>query len=140
MADEKAQEETAETAPDQNVQDEADMEAPEAPVEVSRLETPELDANAKPAATKADGDVNLSMIMDIPVDLHVELGATALSIREILKLGAGSIVELDRLAGSPADIIVNGKLIGQGDVVVVGENFGVRIAKLVDPEKRIDSL
>jgi flagellar motor switch protein FliN len=74
------------------------------------------------------------------VDLHVELGATALSIREILKLGAGSIVELDRLAGSSADIIVNGKLIGQGDVVVVGDNFGVRIAKLVEPEKRIDSL
>jgi flagellar motor switch protein FliN len=145
MADEKAQEETANTvsaASNENAQNETDLATPEAaaPVEVSRLETPELEASAKPAATKADGEVNLNMIMDIPVDLHVELGATALSIREILKLGAGSIVELDRLAGSSADIIVNGKLIGQGDVVVVGDNFGVRIAKLVDPEKRIDSL
>jgi flagellar motor switch protein FliN len=145
MADEKAQEETANTvsaASNENAQNETDLATPEAaaPVEVSRLETPELEGSAKPAATQADGEVNLNMIMDIPVDLHVELGATALSIREILKLGAGSIVELDRLAGSSADIIVNGKLIGQGDVVVVGDNFGVRIAKLVEPEKRIDSL
>jgi flagellar motor switch protein FliN len=145
MADEKAQEETANTvsaASNENAQNETDLATPEAaaPVEVSRLETPELEVSAKPAATQADGEVNLNMIMDIPVDLHVELGATALSIREILKLGAGSIVELDRLAGSSADIIVNGKLIGQGDVVVVGDNFGVRIAKLVEPEKRIDSL
>ncbi len=109
-------------------------------VQVDRLETPELEAPPKSATPKADGDVNLDMILDIPVDVHVELGATALSIREILQLGAGSVIELDRLAGSPADIIVNGKLIGQGDVVVVGDNFGVRIAKLVDPEKRIDSL
>lgn len=84
--------------------------------------------------------MNLNMILDIPVDVHAELGQTEISIREILRLGPGSIVELDRLAGSPADIIVNGKLIGQGDIVVVNDNFGVRISKLVDPEKRVESL
>ena len=111
----------------------------EAPVEVSRMEIPEMEG-ASDTGDETDGKTNLNMILDIPVDLHVELGSTSLSIREVLKLGSGSIVELERLAGNPADIVVNGKHIGQGDVVVVGDNFGIRITKLVDPEKRIDSL
>jgi flagellar motor switch protein FliN len=80
------------------------------------------------------------MILDIPVNVHVELGSTETSIRDILKMGPGSIIELNREAGAPADLVVNGKLIGQGDVVVVGDNFGIRISSLVDPEKRLESL
>jgi flagellar motor switch protein FliN/FliY len=90
--------------------------------------------------TAGDKEVNLKMIMDVPVDVRVELGHTQISIREVLKLGNGSIIELDRQSGSPADIVVNGKLVGHGDVVVINENFGVRITKLVDPEERLESL
>ena len=90
--------------------------------------------------SEGDKEVNLKMIMDMPVDVRVELGHTQISIRDVLKLGNGSIVELDRQSGSPADIVVNGKLVGHGDVVVINENFGVRITKLVDPEERLESL
>lgn len=83
---------------------------------------------------------NLKMIMDIPVDIRVELGHTVLNIGEILRLTKGSVVALDRLTGSPSDIMVNGKLIGRGDVVVVDENFGIRITSLVKPEDRIAAL
>jgi len=106
-----------------------------APVELTQIEPGQAGVPGKDAK-----DINLKMILDIPVEIRVELGHTALSIREILKLGTGSIMALDRPAGSSADIIVNGKLVGQGDVVVVNENFGIRITKLVDPEQRIESL
>lgn len=85
-------------------------------------------------------DLNLKMLMDIPVDVHVEIGSTRVAIKDVLRLGVGSVIELDRLAGQPADIIVNGKLIGQGDVVVVNETFGIRIAKLVGVEERLQSV
>jgi flagellar motor switch protein FliN len=100
----------------------------------------ELPQHRPGAKTVGDKEVNLKMIMDVPVDVRVELGRTQISIRDVLKLGNGSIVELDRQSGSPADIVVNGKLVGHGDVVVINENFGVRITKLVDPEERLESL
>ncbi len=100
----------------------------------------ELPQNRSDAKMDGDKDVNLKMILDVPVDVRVELGHTQISIRDVLKLGNGSIVELDRQSGSPADIVVNGKLVGHGDVVVINENFGVRITKLVDPEERLESL
>jgi flagellar motor switch protein FliN/FliY len=113
---------------------------PAATVTVAPVELSPLEGGTPQAPSPESQDMNLKMILDIPVDIHVELGHTQISIRDILKLGSGAIIELDRLAGSPADIIVNGKLIGQGDVVVVNENFGIRITKLVTPEERIDLL
>jgi flagellar motor switch protein FliN/FliY len=109
-------------------------------VEVHPIGLSELQKEAGDGAGKGGSDMNLNRIMDIPVDVHVELGSTEIPIREILKLASGAVIELDRLAGSPADIVVNGKLIGQGEVVVVNENFGVRITKLVDPEQRLEVL
>ncbi len=88
----------------------------------------------------ADMDSNLKLILDIPVEVKVEVGHSRLSIREVLNLGPGAIVELDRTAGSPADLIVNGTKVGHGDVVVVDESYGIRITKLVDPQDRINSL
>lgn len=85
-------------------------------------------------------EANLAMLLDIPVDVHVEIGSTRASIHDILQLCPGAIIELDRLAGQAADIIVNGKLIGQGDVVVVNETFGIRITKLVGVEERLQSV
>jgi len=99
---------------------------------------PESKAEGKP--DPAAQDMNLKMVMDILVDLHVEIGNTRIPIRDILRLGAGSVIELERLAGQPADIIVNGRLIGQGDIVVVNDNFGIRVSRLVGVEERIQSL
>lgn len=93
-----------------------------------------------PTAAAADPDANLNLILDIPVELKVEIGNSRLTIREVLNLAPGSIVELDRTAGSPADLIVNGARVGQGDVVVVDESYGIRISKLVDPQERLNSL
>jgi len=89
-----------------------------------------------------DGKVsdNLDIILDIPMQVTVELGRTKKEVGEILKLGTGSIIELDRLAGEPVDILVNGKYIARGEVVVIGENFGVRINDILSPSKRISKL
>lgn len=89
-------------------------------------------------APNADG--NLRLILDLPVEVKVEVGASRLTIREVLNLAPGSVIELDRTAGSPADIVVNGSPVGQGDVVVVDENYGIRINRLVNPEDRLNSL
>lgn len=85
-------------------------------------------------------DTNISLIMDVPLQVTVELGRTKKLIRDILELGPGSIVEIDKLAGEPVDILVNGKLIAKGEVVVIDENFGVRITEIVNPLDRINNL
>ena len=80
---------------------------------------------------------NISLLMDVPMQLTVELGRTKKIIKEILTLGEGSIIELDKLAGEPVDILVNQKLIARGEVVVIDENFGVRVTDIVNPKDRI---
>lgn len=83
---------------------------------------------------------NLDLIMDVPLEVTVELGRTVKTIKEIIELGAGSIVELDKMAGEHVDILVNGKFIAKGEVVVVDENFGVRITDIVNTVDKISSL
>lgn len=83
---------------------------------------------------------NLDMLLDIPLKVTVELGKTKRSVRDILDLSAGSIIELDKLAGEPVDVLVNGKLIAQGEVVVIDENFGVRVTDIISTSDRIKSL
>ena len=83
---------------------------------------------------------NIDRLMDIGLNLSVELGRKEMKIKEILNLGPGKIIELDKLAGEPVDLLVNGKLLAKGEVVVVDENFGVRITELVDPVDRIKML
>jgi flagellar motor switch protein FliN/FliY len=80
---------------------------------------------------------NISLIMDVPLQVTVELGRTQRLIRDILELSPGSIIELDKLAGEPVDILVNGKQIAKGEVVVIDESFGVRITDIADPSKRL---
>lgn len=92
------------------------------------------------AVQGADGDSDIDMIMDIPVQLSVELGRTRLTIKNILQLGQGSVVELDGLAGEPMDIYVNGYLIAQGEVVVVDEKYGIRVTDIITPSDRIARL
>ncbi len=83
---------------------------------------------------------NLDMLLDIPLQVTVELGRTKRSVRDILELGSGSIIELDKLAGEPVDILVNNRLIAQGEVVVIDENFGVRVTDIISQSDRIKKL
>ena len=83
---------------------------------------------------------NLKVLENIDVMLTVEVGRTEITIRDLLRLNEGSVVELDRLAGDPLDIMVNHTKIAKGEVVMVGERFGVRFGEIVDPEKRMESI
>jgi flagellar motor switch protein FliN/FliY len=88
--------------------------------------------------TNADGTTaDINMVLDIPVQLSVELGRTKVPIKHILQLGQGSVVELDALAGEPMDVLVNGYLIAQGEVVVVNDKFGIRLTDVVTPSERL---
>lgn len=89
-------------------------------------------------ATSAGNDIN--MILDIPVQLTVELGRTRIPIKHILQLAQGSVVELDAMAGEPMDVLVNGYLIAQGEVVVVNDKFGIRLTDIVTPSERMRRL
>ncbi len=80
------------------------------------------------------------MLLDIPLQVTVELGRTNRSVKDILELSSGSIIELDKLAGEPVDILVNSRLIAKGEVVVIDENFGVRITDIVSPSDRLKQL
>jgi len=91
-----------------------------------------LSADGHPAAAN-----NLDLILDIPVQLTVELGRTKIAIRNLLQLAQGSVVELDGLAGEPMDVLVNGCLIAQGEVVVVNDKFGIRLTDIISPAERL---
>ena len=93
---------------------------------------------APSGAAHAQHDID--MILDIPVQLTVELGRTKIQIKHILQLAQGSVVELDGLAGEPMDVLVNGCLIAQGEVVVVNEKFGIRLTDIITPSERIRKL
>jgi flagellar motor switch protein FliN/FliY len=84
--------------------------------------------------------VNLDMIMDIPVTIAMEIGRTQINIRNLLQLNQGSVVELDRFAGEPLDVMVNGTLIAHGEVVVVNEKFGIRLTDVISAQERIKKL
>ena len=94
----------------------------------------EFSGSTKPAG----GNINL--LMDVPLRLTVELGRTTKLVKEILALAPGSVVELDKLAGEAVDILVNEKLIAKGEVVVIDENFGVRITEIINPEERLNAV
>jgi flagellar motor switch protein FliN/FliY len=82
-------------------------------------------------AKKIKDRANLDVLMHVPLSITAELGTCKMSVEEVLKLGTGSIIELDRLAGGPVDLLVNNKLIARGEVVAVDENFGVRVTELI---------
>ena len=103
---------------------------------------PERQAAAAPPLSAAatawidSHDPSVKRLLDVPIEVTIELGQTELSIRRILEIGPGSIIELDRMAGEPVDLVVNDKVIARGEVVVIEENFGIRITSLVSPEER----
>ena len=93
-----------------------------------------------PTGPAVEGAQDLDLILDIPVTLTVELGRTRIPIKHILQLAQGSVIELDALAGEPMDVLVNGCLIAQGEVVVVNEKFGIRLTDIVTPSERMRRL
>ncbi|MEX0737928.1 MAG: flagellar motor switch protein FliN [Pseudohongiella sp.] len=86
------------------------------------------------------GSPDLDVILDIPVRISMEVGSTAITIRNLLQLNQGSVIELDRLAGEPLDVLVNGTLIAHGEVVVVNDKFGIRMTDVISPSERIKKL
>lgn len=109
-----------------------DTQRPRNPVSVQPVQFQAFDDGLTASEKK-----NISLIMDLPLQVTVELGRTQKLIRDILEFGSGSIIELDKLAGEPVDILVNGKAIAKGEVVVIDESFGVRITDIIHPSKRL---
>ncbi len=97
-------------------------------------------ANFTPTGGVATAGNDINMILDIPVQLTVELGRTRIPIKNILQLAQGSVIELEAMAGEPMDVLVNGYLIAQGEVVVVNEKFGIRLTDIVTPSERMRRL
>ena len=106
------------------------------PPPAARFEELKNDENAAAASAARDMD----FLLDIPLEISVELGRTRMLIKDLLQLGQGSVVELEKIAGEPMEILVNGKLVARGEVVVVNEKFGVRLTDIISPTERIRQL
>lgn len=111
----------------------AEPSTPRAPME-------EFGASPKAPTISGLEGPDLDVILDIPVTISMEVGHTDISIRNLLQLNQGSVIELDRLAGEPLDVLVNGTLIAHGEVVVVNEKFGIRLTDVISPSERIKKL
>lgn len=122
--------------------------AMEEQVEIDEASEPEDDTSAVELTEFDEGSIggglednpDLDVILDIPVTISMEVGSTSISIRNLLQLNQGSVIELDRLAGEPLDVLVNGTLIAHGEVVVVNEKFGIRMTDVISPSERIKKL
>ncbi len=114
-------------------------EQEESEIAEAEAEPAQLDEFAAGPA-QLSGEENLEVILDIPVTISMEIGRTKISIRNLLQLNQGSVVELDRLAGEPMDVLVNGTLIAHGEVVVVNEKFGIRLTDVISAQERIKKL
>lgn len=98
-----------------------------------------LDTSAETEMSAAAGN-NLDMVLDIPVTLSMELGRTRMSIHDLLQLNSGSVVELQRMADEPMDVLVNGTLVAHGEAVVIDDKFGIRLTDVVSPKERVKRL
>lgn len=94
-----------------------------------------------PTSASTEGErANLEMILDVPLAVSVELGRIRMPVRDLLALGAGSVIELAKLAGEPLDVLINGKPVARGEAVMVNEKFGVRLTEIVSPTERVERL
>ncbi len=124
----------------------ADDDIEEAPVQDESADTDDInkvstvDFEQFPKTLQPGSPHNIDMLLDVTLPISIELGRTHMPIQDILKLGPGSVVELSKLAGEPVDLLVNNKMIARGEVVIVDENFGIRVTSMVSQEDRIKSL
>lgn len=131
--------EKPESGDDAAMDDWAAAMAEQSDIEQQEAEPAKLDELTNSGIPK-NGEENLDVILDIPVTVSMEIGRTRISIRNLLQLNQGSVVELDRLAGEPMDVLVNGTLIAHGEVVVVNEKFGIRLTDVISAQERIKKL
>ncbi|WP_022852810.1 flagellar motor switch protein FliN [Thermodesulfatator atlanticus] len=117
---------------------------PEAPQEESKKEPPQASEpqfeEFRPGGNGTEGHPSLDFILDIPLEISVEIGRTKMIINDLLKLSQGSIIELNKLAGEPAEIYVNKRLMARGEVVVVNDRFAVRLTEIISPQERVRQL
>lgn len=148
-ADAMQEQQTAEQAEAPASQDDIDalLDDPKEPAEQNAEPSEESfmpstveDSQEGEALFSADADSGLDVILDIPVTVSMEIGRTQMAIRSLLQLNQGSVVELERLAGEPMDVLVNGTLIAHGEVVVVNEKFGIRLTDVISPAERVQKL
>ncbi|BFM06739.1 flagellar motor switch protein FliN [Halioxenophilus aromaticivorans] len=118
----------------------AEQEDTDGASEAEDINTMDLDEFSQPAVANNTGNPDIDVILDIPVTISMQVGSTGISIRNLLQLNQGSVIELDRLAGEPLDVLVNGTLIAHGEVVVVNEKFGIRMTDVISPSERIKKL
>jgi len=128
MAEQAAEQETQEQQTEQEA------------VSVRPVEFAPLDGQPEGQEQQKPQSLSVEVLLDVEVPVVVELGHTEMPLKEILALRPGAIVELDRLAGEPADIVIRGHVVAQGEVIVVDDNFGVRITNIVDPKERLRNL
>jgi flagellar motor switch protein FliN/FliY len=107
------------------------------PVELETLVESPLPA--VPGSTPAPADGDLGLVLEVPVELAVEIGRTRMTVRETLAIAPGSIIALDRMAGEPVDLLVNGRRIARGEVVAIDEEFGLRVTEVVSPQRRLSA-
>jgi flagellar motor switch protein FliN len=110
---------------------------PQQPVELETLVESPVPAVPGSASAALDGD--LALVLEVPVELAVEIGRTKMTVRETLAIAPGSIIALDRMAGEPVDLLVNGKRIARGEVVAIDEEFGLRVTEVVSPQRRLSA-
>lgn len=120
-------------------ENEASEQAAEVPTDAPQYSPEELNESDQSTGA-APADVNLDLVLDIPVDVSLRVGSTDISIRDLVSLVEGSVIALDQDAGEPMDVLVNGTLIAHGEIVVVDEQYGVRLTDVVTPAERIEQL
>ena len=115
-----------------------DLKSPEAPAEAARsFQAPTFNgADSPPAEAGGEARPNLDVIMDVPITLSLEVGRAQMSVGRLLRLTPGSVVELDRNAGEPLDVYVNGALVAHGEIVVINDKFGIRLTDVAGPAQR----
>ncbi len=126
--------ETEQAAPESGAAEKSAEAAAAKEFEAASFEELEADAPTTGQAQRLD------LILDVPVSLSLEVGSTSMSVGELLQLNQGSVVELDRLAGEPLDVLVNGTLVAHGEIVVVNDKFGIRLTDVVSPAERVRKL
>jgi flagellar motor switch protein FliN/FliY len=124
----------------EQVEEDSAPEAEKAADDAFGAQTMDLDEFNNTNAQADGNSPDIDVILDIPVSISMQVGSTAISIRNLLQLNQGSVIELDRLAGEPLDVLVNGTLIAHGEVVVVNEKFGIRMTDVISPSERIKRL
>jgi len=140
MADEKDERSPEEIAAEEEMMKYAEAETDQVDVEDAKFQEFK-DAEVETAhKVNAGGNDRIEMLMDIVLPVSIELGRTKMFIKDILELERGSIVEIDKLAGEPVDLLINNKKMAEGEVVVVEKHFGIRITNLIDPKDRIKNL